>query len=709
MKLKHLFFTVIALYTFSLAAMDSGWHNISADRPAPPQGTRYWQEGFESGSLDDYLVEFRNGAKGEVKIVPAPAPGSGKVLKIVKSNGEGIIVITRKKPVPVPRNTQLQSFIHTSCSNANPDFAIGFIRLYSGKEDLTYNRTLDGRGPGGPKMQFISNTPPGVRERKLAHCKSGKEKNASVVPVIVVAGTPSESFWDDWGIENFSEAKEEWEKIIRQKKPSSRAGDMIPLETFEKNLHNDPDHTAKVVTVNGIPRLMIDGREHPGVLYKGPVNGKNVKNLFAGRPMQKAGINLHAVTIQFGNMKKKPGFWNPHGFDIQGAVDLIKQAMRSAEKSFFIVSFNVSAYPAFTTEHPDEAWQLADGTKVYGHHAHIPYNVHAPRDPERHWDYVSCYSEVWQSAVKKVLSELIAELKRTGLSKRIVGVHIAGFHDSQFATRQLDYSKPAVRAFRKYLHKKYTSDAALQKAWKRQDVTLQTALPPLFGDAECIDPETEQDKYDFHAFQKQGPFFMQETLARHVRQEFAKEIVLVRYCMGVFGGAFNGAYDITPFLSSREYDIICSQPSYARRTPGYSVALLLPAASFRANNKMTFSEFDFRTFGAITGNETELRVLGLSQAQDVPMWESINRKLAGILFARHSGFWYLDFPGAYYSPAGIAADIADMMKSRKLMAAVKPAAFQPDALFIIDEPGMLYRNIPGNYYNKDIFRAIPTL
>ncbi len=706
MRFKQLFSSVFAVTLISLAAMDSGWHNINPARPGPPQGTRYWQEGFESGSLDDYRVEFRDGAKGEVKIVSAPARNGKKALKIVKSNAEGTIVITRKTPVPVPAKTELQSFIHYTSSNANPDFAIGFIRIYPKKEDLSYNRNLDGRGPGGPKMQFISNCAPGEWERKLAHCKSTGGKKSVITPVIVVAGTPSESYWDDWGIENFSEAKEEWKEIIRKKTPASRTGDMIALEVFEKNLQNDIEHTAKVVTVNGIPRLMIDGKEHSGVLYKGPVNGKNVKNRFAGRPMQEAGIDLHAVTIQFGNMKKKPGFWNPEGFDVKGALDLIRQAMRSAEKSYFIVSFNVSAYPAFTTEHPDEVWQLADGTKVYGHHAHIPYYVYKPMDPERHWHYVSCHSLVWQNAVKKVLTELIGELKRSGLSKRIVGVHVAGFHDSQFATRQLDYSKPAIRAFREYLRKKYGSDAALQKAWKQHGVTLQSVTPPLFDDRECFDPEKDQDKYDFYAFQKQGPFFMQEKLARHIRQEFGKEIVMVRYCMGVFGGAFNGAYDITPFVNSKEYDIICSQPSYARRTPGYSVSLLLPAASFRAHNKMTFSEFDFRTFGAITGGETELRVLGLSQAQDVQMWESINRKLAGILFSRYSGFWYLDFPGAYYSPAGIAADIADMMRSRKLMSEVKPAAFQPDALFIIDELGMLYRNIPGNYYNKDINHTI---
>jgi hypothetical protein len=264
-------------------------------------------------------------------------------------------------------------------------------------------------------------------------------------------------------------------------------------------------------------------------------------------------------------------------------------------------------------------------------------------------------------------------------------VHIAGFHDSQFATRHVDYSRPAQEAFRKYLQKKYRTDAALQQAWKQPGITFDRVKAPEFGQNECFDPATEQDKYDFHCFQKQGPFFMQEDLAAHVRKEFGKDIVMVRYCMGVFGGAFNGAYDITPFIFSKEYDIICSQPSYSRRTPGYSVGMLLPVASFHANGKMTFSEFDFRTFGSITGGESELRVLGLSQAQDVPMWESINRKMAGILFAYNMGFWYLDFPGAYYSPAGIAADIADMMRDRKAVAALPEQPFRPDALFIIDE------------------------
>ena len=40
-----------------------------------------------------------------------------------------------------------------------------------------------------------------------------------------------------------------------------------------------------------------------------------------------------------------------------------------------------------------------------------------------------------------VRSALVAELKRTGISKRIIGFHICGFRDSQFGTpSDIDYS-----------------------------------------------------------------------------------------------------------------------------------------------------------------------------------------------------------------------------------------------------------------------------
>jgi hypothetical protein len=57
--------------------------------------------------------------------------------------------------------------------------------------------------------------------------------------------------------------------------------------------------------------------------------------------------------------------------------------------------------------------------------------------------------------VKRNITELVAQLKREGLSKRIVGVHLGGYHDHQISTRHMDYSKPAVEGFKAWQRKCY--------------------------------------------------------------------------------------------------------------------------------------------------------------------------------------------------------------------------------------------------------------
>lgn len=72
----------------------------------------------------------------------------------------------------------------------------------------------------------------------------------------------------------------------------------------------------------------------------------------------------------------------------------------------------------------DEVWKLMDGKTVYGHQVHASYFLDRPM-PKSCWPWISNHSLVWRADVKRNLALLIDELKRTGLSKRIVGVHIA--------------------------------------------------------------------------------------------------------------------------------------------------------------------------------------------------------------------------------------------------------------------------------------------
>ena len=170
--------------------------------------------------------------------------------------------------------------------------------------------------------------------------------------------------------------------------------------------------------------------------------------------MADSGVDLQFVIIHFGNDSKKQHFWTKNGFDVQGAVKKIRSAMRCSPGAKFLLTLTINPYREFIENFPEEVWSLYDGTPVYGTFIHAPATISKKKSP-RHFYWVSMFSEVWRNAVKQNIAELIKELKKSGLSKKIVGVHFTGFHDNQFSTRHVDFSKPAKTAFRKYLKNKY--------------------------------------------------------------------------------------------------------------------------------------------------------------------------------------------------------------------------------------------------------------
>ncbi|MBE6399557.1 MAG: hypothetical protein E7041_05390 [Lentisphaerae bacterium] len=709
--MKKSTFTALAALLPALAFATDGWHNISANRPVPPAGTVYWQEDFETTPIENFKIEFRNGAKGEVKIVDSRHRNGKKSLLIKKSNHDGYIVITPAKPCAMPVNTELQCSIYASCSDANPMYTPAFIRMYGKVPSLEYYGKLDGRGPGGPRMSKMLNSAPNVWERKLCHRKSDADTGNMITPAIVVAGPPSTSYWDDWKIENFFQAKEAWYRYLKSHVTPDDTASKMPDAEFDKFIAADTDHTAKIVVRDGYSRLVIDGQERLPVLYKDPAWVYRYTS--ASKKLHDSGAALQSIFLRMGNTLSGPwkdSPWTKDGFDVKKAVHAIREKMRYCPEAVFSLSINCDPYPEFGTRYPDEVWTIHNGQKGWGHHVHMQYFIETKKmDPKTTWLWASMFSKVWRQQAKENISALIAELKRTGLSKRIVGIHISGFHDGQYGLRRMDYSKPAEEAFREYLKEKYGTIENLRKAWKRKNLkSFDRIYPPTYPARECFVPGRHQDLIDFYVFQKVTPFKIMEELAAHAKAEFGKDIIAIRYCIEAFGGTLGSTLDITPFTRSKVYDALCGQTPYEERTPGMSCQTILPTKSFHLNGKILLEECDLRTYG-VGGVESELRVLGLSRANDFAEWQSIHHKVAGRLIARDQGYWYYDQAGGWFNPPEILADIQSVLAFWKELSAKPKNPWHPDAAIVIDEAGQLLRNYPYYHYNRDVVFNVTTM
>ena len=675
--------TILPAVVFA-AALTPGWDSINPDRKEFPPQKVLWRADFGEAKL-----ERRDGAEGSMRVT-AGEDGTRK-LEIVKTNARGMLIVTAPKFAVAP-GAKLRVSAFCECSDGDPDEGEAYLRLYGRNEDLSYFKGLDGRGPGGPRMQNMVNSAPGTRIRKLAHRLADGKTGTDITAAIVVAGPPSTSLWSDWLVEDKDASDKAWKTYRKSLAPKPVTTGFRPEDEFAHALAADVEHVAKIERRNGHSRLVVDGRETPPVIYKGLVQGiiGDVGEMFyAGGIHDREGLRLQCISVRLGVSPKAPNQpWTKDGFNPAVGVEIVRQAMRLAPRSLFILQLRLDAYPEWVERHPAEAWLLADGRKVYGQHVHADFDVKRTL-PAGKWHWPSYHSRVWREEATAHAETLVAELKRTGLAKRIVGLHLAGYHDSQFSTRHPDFSPCAVEGFRE---------------WQRETCgKVEWNDAPDFGRSEWLDPDTDAHRIAYLTFVKQGPFHVQEKIARRLRRAFGKDIVVGRYCMGWGAAAFNGALDLWPFLLSKDIDFLVAQPNYAMRIPGVALGARIPTRSFHEHGKLFVNEFDLRTYGGIAGNESELRVLGLSQATDFPMWQSVFRKCAGQMMAQRMGWWYLDMSGNWFSPPEIAKDMGEVLR-HVLPAEADDAAgcaWRPSVAVAMDERGMLLRNSIAHYYSAE--------
>lgn len=663
-----------------------GWDNVDPARPAVRPGKVLWQADF-SGWPEGFSVELTEGAEARFEVVER---NGAKALGVEKTNDRGWIVITPKTPVAVPAGTELQAFAETSGERNDPEYCMGFLRMWGKRRSLAYFGALDGRGRGGPKMDMLVNTPPGAGERKLCRFLADERNGTSVTPAIVIGGPRSRSTWAGWGIEDLKVSKGNWQRFLAAVEPADHSSDRQDAAAFDAALAGDRDHTAEIVRRDGRSVLLVDGVETPPVFFKGkiPKAGKG-KNLYCGRKMERNGVGVQVLTVRFGDSPVVHGWWTKDGFDVRGAADEVRDAMRMAPGSVFILTAIVDAYPEFTAEHPEEIWIAADGQEVWGNQTHANYSFDRASYGSKHWPWVSYASRLWRDEAKRHLVELVRELRRQGLAKRIVGLHIGGYHDHQFATRHPDFSKPAVEGFREWQRKQYG-----EVRWE--------GAPTFDPSVWIFRPGRDDHQLAYYRYLQTLPMDVMEDFARTFKREIGKPVIAIRWCMGAFGGDYGAAFDITPFVQGSAIDAIAPQPDYRRRAPALSLAARHPTASYALHGKLMIAEFDLRTYGAVSGGESELRVTGLSQALDDAMWRSTYRKCAGQQLALRMGWWFYDMAGGWFEPPGIAADIADSMKAVRALSAAGASRPSPaSAAVLLDEEGFLLRNMVSHYYNLD--------
>jgi len=628
------------------AGVTAGWEDLAETTREFPETEVVWR--FSDLKEGDWTVERRHGAAGIVEVRDG-------AVHVLKTNDVGEIII-KAESFAAEKGRELAFAADVEVDGTDWSLAKGMLRAHGEKESFDFCKLdeVDGRWGNRCIMWDLPNSVPGQTYRKYAqHISEGR-----VTPVIVISGAPSRSVWRNWLADDRQKQRKAWCVERDRRNAENRfAETMLEEGAFDAALAADCDHTATVARVNGVSTLLVDGKKTVPMVYRGKHSllGTSQTELFFGKRLQDEGLKLQIVDVRFGPCGGDMGFWTKDGFDLAGMVKDVKDAMRVSSDSLFMLALGCTVYPEFVeVENPGEVWLTKDGAKAIGHGSSaIKYVDKSINAGNRKWEWPSMASRKYRDGICDRIRELVRELKRQGLTKRIVGVHTFGYHDAQFTVALSDHSKPAKAEYRRFL-------------------------------AEGGHASTN---YEFYV--RQLGFRAQEEFARVFRQELGKDIVAAMWWESPLRGRPASSWDLGSFLRSDVMNVIVAQPWYEHRNPAIIGGSHPPFASMHLHGKLFWDEYDLRTYEIIEPfRQGPASIPGGGVSADLSMWRTIFRKLAGVAIANDMGCWFYEKAGGGFSTPTVAADIGDEYRLWQDVLARPRRPWRPSVAIIADEAGV---------------------
>ena len=326
----------------------------------------------------------------------------------------------------------------------------------------------------------------------------------------------------------------------------------------------------------------------------------------------------------------------------------------------FKIYYHLYMPPAWCKKHPQELIRLDNGVQTL---AMTPEKSLQP----------SCASELWRKQMGNIITESIEILQNSPFADRVPYFRVCygncgewnnfGYAEQAY----VDISKPMQNAFRKYLQKKYKTDAALQKAWNTPGITFASDdLVPTrehrwkggnFVRANGADGMRSVDYYEF--WQK----YSAETVIHFAK--IVKKASKGKMLTGAYFGYYFGHYGLNPFhfqdcgqygvpylLAAPEIDFFGGPYPYNQRLKSMIVNGV--TGSIRLAQKMWESENDERTHHSGTRNLINGTTANLSESL------AVGKRNIMMNFTAGSCFYYYDFIGDWYRDAEYMAMVKRM-------------------------------------------------
>jgi len=412
-------------------------------------------------------------------------------------------------------------------------------------------------------------------------------------------------------------------------------------------------HVAEVKTVDGRPRLLVDGQPTAPNFYAlthaygarwswEEVPQRNLKNFYA------IGFRLFQLDLYFEDL----WFKDAAELNLDKATRQVRGLLEVCPEATVVLRIHVNAPYWWNEANRAECVEFADGPidqRAYG----PPFNIE-DGDVNRPLR-ASLASRKWRTEAGDRLREFCRRLAATPEGNAVIGMHVSGgvygeWHNWGFINHDPDTGPAMTAYFRDWLTQKYPTDAALQQAWATDKFTRKNATVPTLAERDFTadgifrDPRRERRVIDYFTAQHDVVAEDIEHFTGIVRESWPRPLVI-----GVFYGylhmtfcrqAAGGHLAIERILNCPTIDYIAAPQSYwgATQNAGGSGNSRGVIESALWHGKLWLDELDNGNLQKKAGGDAA-RSLGRFDPEYLPVLQ----RSALYPLMRGAGLWYYDF------------------------------------------------------------------
>lgn len=416
-------------------------------------------------------------------------------------------------------------------------------------------------------------------------------------------------------------------------------------------------NTSEVKTENGTVGLYLNGEEVSPMIYLPPDTYANIDSEYIYQ-MEKNGIGLIPIMVGSGTNGANK-IWleeqedGSNVYDWTAYDEKIIKCIAANPNAKLLISFDASVPTWWLEKYPDDASMNKGGSS----------------------NGASFASERWREDMKQVLGDLIEHITSQTYAKYVYGLRITAGRTLEWlpwSDNICDMCPATDAAFRIWLEDKYSTNAALQKAWNNAHVTFQNATQPNVEQAAStiygtlLDTDTQMQVIDYHKF-------LADTTADALIEycQFVKEKTEGKWITGGYFGYIWNAYSyeangtlslsVSKVLQSDAVDYLCGPLCYDERQQGEPAPFQSMVDSLTANGKLWISENDIRTVAYQTPySELDASAHGqtynMSDTRSALIREFSNELIKG------TGLWWYDMAGGWFNDEQIYEMLALMQE-----------------------------------------------